>query len=236
MTNPVNSVSLVKIGLTTWYKNMIPSLFPFMVLSGFLLRSGLSGQMTQILYPVLGRLFRLSPNCIYVIVMGFICGFPMGANVIADSLNLGKITRKEAELLLAFCNNIGPMYVVSFVSVLCPYYPLGITLSIMYGIPFIYGLFLRYTIYKDIPYRNYRELTCKVLGYLESFQESLQKALISIIMLGGYMIIFNVLQLPLYNTFYKLPEKILCLAKGIIEIKRRRINGKSNRRKIWFNI
>lgn len=226
LTNPVNSTRLANIGLTTWYKHMIPSLFPFMVLSGFLLRSGLSFQLSSLLNPVLGRLFRLSPNCIYIIIMGFLCGFPMGANVIAQSLSLNKITRREAELLLAFCNNIGPVYVISFVVAACPFYPLWITLTIMYGIPLSFGLFLRYTRYKDIPNCIKNEVSnhCPYMNqnntnnYLDAFQESLQKAITSIVTLGAYMIIFNVLQLPLYNTFYQVPENWLCILKGLIEI------------------
>lgn len=218
LTNPVKSASLVNTGLTTWYKHMIPSLFPFMVLSGILLRSGLSKQIAGILYPLLGRLFRLSPDCVYIIIMGFLCGFPMGASIIADSLTLHKITQKEADLLLAFCNNIGPVYFISFVTALCPYYPLYITISIMYGVPLCYGLILRYTVFREIP-RTYTNITTQASAdYLNIFEDSIQKALISIIALGGYMIIFNVIQLPLYNSFYQLPEKLLCTYKGIIEI------------------
>ncbi len=226
LTNPVNSISLVNTGLTTWYKNMIPSLFPFMVLSGFLLRSGLSLQISAILNPILGKIFRLSPNCIYIIIMGFLCGFPMGANVVADSLRLKKITKREAELLLAFCNNIGPVYFISFVCVTCPYFSLWITMPIMYGIPLLYGLILRYTRYRDILYctknviPNHFQYINKydTYNYLDAFQESLQKAITSIVTLGAYMVVFNVLQLPLYNSFYKVPEKILCILKGLIEI------------------
>ncbi len=247
LTNPVNSNFLVNTGLTTWYKHMIPSLFPFMVLSGVLLRSGLSRQLSSLINPVLGKIFRLSPNCIYVIIMGFLCGFPMGASIVADSLSLKKITKREAELLLAFCNNIGPIYFLSFATAACPYYPIFITMPIMYGVPFIYGLILRYTIFRDIPkygshanHRSHNNISKKkettysinyagtknnfvpstihASNYLTAFEESTRKALTSIITLGGYMIIFNVLQLPLYNTFYQLPDNILCIFKGLIEI------------------
>lgn len=228
LTNTVDASRLVNIGLTTWYKHMIPSLFPFMVLSGFLLRSGLSMQIAGLLNPILGRLFRLSPNCIYIIVMGFLCGFPMGANVIAESLALNRINRREAELLFAFCNNIGPVYFISFVTANCPFYPLWLTISIMYGIPLLYGFLLRYTRYRDILYYEISRGINKLYNnkcssttnctYLDAFQEALQKAITSIVTLGAYMVIFNVLQLPLYNTFYKVPENILCILKGLIEI------------------
>ena len=227
LTDTVNSKELVNRGLITWYKYMIPSLFPFMVLSGFLLRSGLSMQLASLLNPIFGRLYRLSPNGIYVIIMGFLCGFPMGANVIAESLSLNRISRREADLLLAFCNNIGPVYFISFAYAACPILSLGTTLSIMYGIPLLYGLVLRYTFYRDIPYikvpfvskcSHDNHNAYRTYNYLDAFQESLQKAIISIVTLGAYMVIFNVLQLPLYNTFYKVPEKVLCILKGLIEI------------------
>lgn len=226
LTDPVTSSHLVLSGLTIWCTKMIPSLFPFMVLSGILLRTGLSFRLSKLLYPILGTLFRLSPDCIYVIFMGFLCGFPMGANIIAESLSLKKITEREASLLLSFCNNIGPVYFISFVSVLCPYYPLWITLSIMYLVPFCYGFVLRYTRYHDIPFykniqhthnsHNYPILPVGSFGI--SLQESLQKAIASILSLGGYMVIFTVLQLPFYNSYYQLPEPYIHILKGLLEI------------------
>ncbi len=238
LTNPVNSVSLVMTGLTTWYYNMIPSLFPFMVLSGFLLRTGLSYRISKICYPLLGKVFQLSPDCIYVMIMGFLCGFPMGASITADSFKLQKITKREANLLLSFCNNIGPIYFISFVSASCPFYPIKITMSIMYLVPLVYGLILRYTAFKDIPPyfakrkdtilipmasytaspNIYTKIPLQPPQYLKSFQEAMQKGIISICMLGGYMVIFNVLQLPFYNSFYQLPQTALCIMKGLLEI------------------
>src|SRR5574344_1614421 len=107
-------------------------------------------------------IIRLSPNCIYVILMGFLCVFPMGANIIAESLSLKKITEREAELLLSFCNNIGPVYFLSYVAITCPYYPVWLTFSVMYLLPLCYGLLLRYIFYRDIPIYNPR---CSVIYY-----------------------------------------------------------------------
>ena len=98
-------ISLASNGLLIWYKNMIPSLFPFMVLSGFMVRSGLSLKIGQWLQPVLGLFFRLPSQMLYAIFMGFLCGFPMGAKIVADMLEKEQITLKEGEYLLAFCNN-----------------------------------------------------------------------------------------------------------------------------------
>jgi hypothetical protein len=74
----------------------------------------------------------------------------MGARVCAESLQHQKITLKEARLLLAFCNNIGPVYVTGYVLTLFPARSATAMLLGMYGIPLLYGLLLRYTKYRNI--------------------------------------------------------------------------------------
>ena len=137
-------ISLASNGLLIWYKNMIPSLFPFMVLSGFMVRSGLSLKIGQWLQPVLGLFFRLPSQMLYAIFMGFLCGFPMGAKIVADMLEKEQITLTEGEYLLAFCNNIGPLYMLGYVIPLFEYENIGKILGLMYLIPLGYGLGLRY--------------------------------------------------------------------------------------------
>jgi len=137
-------ISLASNGLLIWYKNMIPSLFPFMVLSGFMVRSGLSLKIGQWLQPVLGLFFRLPSQMLYAIFMGFLCGFPMGAKIVSDMLEKEQITLKEGEYLLTFCNNIGPLYMLGYVIPLFGYENIGKILGLMYLIPLGYGLGLRY--------------------------------------------------------------------------------------------
>ena len=132
-------------GLDLWFRKMIPSLLPFMILSGVMIRLRLSEKISLILYPLAGPLYRIRKNVCYCMLIGFLCGFPMGARVTADLRRQGLITHREAGYLLAFTNNIGPVYFCSFVLPL-----LGRRLVLpylfgMYGIPLLYGLVLRYT-------------------------------------------------------------------------------------------
>lgn len=112
---PADCLSLALNGLNLWFGKMIPTLFPFMVLSGIMIRMNLTGAFVRILNPVLGRIFKVNPSCIYGIVIGFLCGFPMGAHVAAQLCEQKQISTGEASFLLAFCNNIGPVYFLSFV-------------------------------------------------------------------------------------------------------------------------
>ena len=214
-------ISLTLNGLLIWYRNMIPSLFPFMVLSGFIVRSGLSEKIGKLLQPILGIFFPLPSQMLYIIFMGFLCGFPMGAKMIADMMEKEEITPIAGEYLLSFCNNIGPLYMIGYVIPLLNYKNSLIILGFMYSIPIIYGLLLRllsskYTSQNFYSQNNisepikftYKKHAASVLplsacihsdnnkifpGYIVCFQQSLSSALEQITLLGGCMIFFNCL-------------------------------------------
>lgn len=150
LTNSKLSLSYAAMGLELWFQKMIPTLLPFMILSGIMVRLKLTEKISMIIYPVIRPVFRVRKNVCYAMLMGFLCGFPMGAKVVGDLYSRDMITKREAEYLLSFCNNIGPVYFCGFVLPL-----LGRRLVLpylfgMYGIPLLYGLALRYTVYRDL--------------------------------------------------------------------------------------
>ena len=199
--------SLSLAGLNLWFEKMIPTLLPFMILSGILIRMNLSDSFARLFAPLLRPVFRLSDSCLYVLVIGFLCGFPMGARVTAESLQHGKLSKREASLMLAFCNNIGPIYFSGFVLTLFPAAkPLSFWAG-MYLLPLLYGLFLRRMVYRDIPCpvpaagrcilssasRASSALSGRSL--MAQTQEAVTSALVSQASLGGYMILFNLMNL-----------------------------------------
>lgn len=200
---PTESVEFSYMGLMIWFEKMIPVLFPFMVITGIMIRMNITDSFAKILSPVFFPLFRVSNHGIYCIVIGFLCGFPMGAKVITDLYDRNKLSHLEAQYLLEFCNNIGPIYFCSFV---LPY--LGFPIKIkyifgMYGIPFLYGIILRRTIYKKLEYQkitisnNHKENEINCI--LQHIDDSILNSINSILKLGGYMIFFNLLNLiPLF--------------------------------------
>ena len=112
---PKESLAFSLTGLQLWFNRMVPTLLPFMILSGIMIRLNLTEHVVKIISPVLTPLLRISLNGLYAVTIGFLCGFPMGARVIAQLYASHKLSRAEASYLLAFCNNIGPIYFVSFV-------------------------------------------------------------------------------------------------------------------------
>lgn len=212
-------ITLASNGLLIWYKNMIPSLFPFMVLSGFMVRSGLSLKIGQWIQPLLGLFLRLPSHMLYTIFMGFLCGFPMGAKIVADMLEREQITLKEGEYLLAFCNNIGPLYMLGYAIPLLGYKNIWHVIGLMYLVPLGYGLILKFYFFHNPNRKSSSPLsyicskpksnisqkqttmeltTCShdltaSVNYLSCFQQSLSSAIEQITLLGGCMVFFNCL-------------------------------------------
>ncbi|MGL5259296.1 MAG: hypothetical protein ACRC7V_04225 [Lachnospiraceae bacterium] len=187
-----SSVTNVKNSLLLWYSTMVPSLFPFMILSGILIRTNTSIYIARIFRPILYPIFRISDQGIYCIIIGFLCGFPMGARVISDSYSLHLITKEESEFLLSFCNNIGPIYMISFVLTIFQIQKNIIFLLLFYSIPFFYGILLRYTLYHKMNIT--KESTMKAtppFSLINAIDTSISCAISNITMLGGYMICFT---------------------------------------------
>ncbi len=225
---PAIALDYASTGLNLWFQKMIPTLLPFMILSGVMIRMNLTEHFARLLHPLLHRLFGTTLNGSYTVVMGFLCGFPMGARVIGELRQNNKISIAEAEYLLAFCNNIGPIFFLSFVIPVLRLGRIALPLGIMYGVPLLYGVLLYRLHYRkkasftplcqknDIPSASYRSGTSKA-SFLSAIDSSVVSGLIGIAKLGGYMVFFNLLNIitvPMKN----LPDNLLYFYNCILEI------------------
>ncbi len=94
---------------------IIPSLFPFMVFSSFVIKSGIYIKLGKLLGKPIKLIFNLPACSSGAVIMGFIGGYPIGISITTELLELGAIEEKQAKRLALFSVNAGPAFVVSAV-------------------------------------------------------------------------------------------------------------------------
>lgn len=91
---------------------IIPSLFPFFVLSGLLNNLGFPEILGRLAGKGAEKIFHVSGTGFSAFFIGICGGYPLGAAYIASMEEQGKISTEEAEKLLGFCNNTGPAFIM----------------------------------------------------------------------------------------------------------------------------
>ena len=92
-------------GLKLCAHAIVPSLFPFMVISELLVASGAGEWILSPLSRPLGKLLGLPPAGASSVILGLLCGFPIGARCAILSYKNGKTDKTECERALA-CSSI----------------------------------------------------------------------------------------------------------------------------------
>lgn len=89
--------------------SLIPSLFPFMFLTN-LLNNILIGCRFGFLR-IISRICRIPEGSESIFLLGILGGYPIGAHIISNSYENGKLKKEDAQRMLGFCNNAGPSFI-----------------------------------------------------------------------------------------------------------------------------
>ena len=112
---PKDVSAAVREGLGLCYNVILPSLFPFFILTSLVISLGLAGYLGRLLEPVMHPLFHVGGSCAAALALGFVGGYPVGARAALTLYEQGQCSKTECERLLAFCNNSGPAFILGVV-------------------------------------------------------------------------------------------------------------------------
>lgn len=220
-------------GLMLWFSIVFPALLPFMILSGVIVRMNITATIGRLIYPLFHRILGVSESGCYPVVVGFLSGYPLGAKTLSDLYQSGKITGKEGQYLLSFCNNASPMFMLEYMGVYC----IGLkkpwlVLLVVYGSGILNALFLKWMEgFRDkIRGKSYQglgnleEAYCKGLycerkkqSMISALDDSILDSFVTLAKVGGYIILFSIFA-QLVEELLRLPALAKMLGLGIIEI------------------
>lgn len=105
-------------GIDIWKNNVFPSLFPFFVISQILINYGFVELISELLKPVMNKVFKVSSKGAFVFVLSLISGFPSSAKYIKELYEENELTEEDATKLLTFTHFSNPLFIIGTLSTL----------------------------------------------------------------------------------------------------------------------
>lgn len=187
---PKESTHAVRESTLTCLNILIPSLFPFMVISVFLTKSNLTRFVFALPSALISKLSGLDRRLCDIFFIGMIGGYPAAAKNISILVKNSQINQKDAAILLCFCTNAGPSFLITAVG--CRMFlstEIGLILYISSLLSSI-SLLLLYS--NKIKFTPLKDGQNRKVNYCESFIESVKTSCDTMTLICALVIIFSV--------------------------------------------
>ena len=222
-------------GLLIWGSSVLPALFPFFFFSSILIKLHTLDILGEKLSKFMQKVFHCPGSSGIIYLLSIISGYPVGAKLASEMYASGALTRNQVVRINAFASTSGPLFIIGSVGV-------GMFVNHTAGIIMLISHLLG-ALCNGLLYRNYHYKEETVLpppkpkvSTQDILSNTMYDSIVSILIVGGYIVIFNILIDVLFNlnilTFVGsifsgllflvgLPESLgTGLASGILEVTR----------------
>ena len=187
-------------GLALWATKVLPSLFPFFIATELLCKTNFISIVGKFLNKIMKPIFNVPGESATALLLGTISGYPIGAKVVCNLKTQKIISKTEAERLIAYTNNSGPLFILGSVGIaLFSSKKIGFILlsahiisCLLVGIIFKNWkkneLKIDYKLFKT---EETRLLKISDLG--EIISDSIKSAISTVLTIGGFVVLFSVI-------------------------------------------
>ncbi len=199
---PETSIESIINGTNLFIKSVFPTLFPFLIFTNILTNYGGISILGRIFGKFLMKPLKISENCVFPIIISFICGYPLGIKYTNDLYNKKLISDNEFQRLTNIASNASPLFLIGTVgTVMLNSKSMGYLLIIG---NYLSSILISYF----IPYKNDPIPNTKMEGvsYKNNFgyviKLSLENALKTCAIVGGFIILFSLIKEILINNMF----------------------------------
>lgn len=168
-------------GVLLFGRNVMPVLFPFFFVSGFLVEIGFfSG-------------FKKFGKAVPIFALSLLSGYPTGARLLSDLYNRGELKREEAIKIATYTSTCSPIFIIATLGV-CFYQ--SISAGVLVFAAHSLGAVLNGMVYRKMNFADTMPLSMRVPPHLleEEFSTAISKSLYSAIQnifaVGGLIVMF----------------------------------------------
>lgn len=199
-----------KEGLSLWANTIVPSLLPFFIATELLSYTNIIEKLGKLLNPIMRPLFGIPGVGSYALIMGIISGYPTGAKIVVNFLEQGLCTKEEAERMIAFTNNSGPLFILGTVGItFFGNSTIGFLLLFTHILAsFSVGFLFRFwkckissTYYESIGKKNNSKEQVNFSNLGDILGKSIMSSIKTIVMIGGFVVLFSVVLSILKSSY-----------------------------------
>lgn len=195
-------------GIYLWATKVLPSLFPFFVATELLCKTNFAHLLGKLLNKFMRPLFNVPGESSLAIILGTLSGYPVGAKVVCNLKQEKVISKIEAERLIAYTNNSGPLFILSTVGIaLFQNKRIGFILLISHVTSAILvAYFFKFWKNNRVDFSfnerkfNSQNMPLKLSNFGDVLSSSIKNAISNILSIGGFIVIFSVILSILNNS------------------------------------
>lgn len=233
----------VKTSVNIFLSSVIPSLFPFILFTEIVLKTDIIYLLSDLFGNIISKIFKVSKNGVSSVIIGFLCGFPMGSKTVNTLYENNSISKKDANILLSFVNNCNPAFILSTIGIgIFNNIDIGIVLlishlisAILVGIIYskIYTYKFTNIIQKNRDNCKLEKIQKNKYVFFDILKTSILNSFITLGNILGFIILFNLLSniITVFLEKINTSEFTINIISGIFEI----TNGCNNINKLCID-
>ena len=176
-------------GLNNTFSLLIPSVFPYIIISSLFLNTGALGVVSDLTHKFIKKLTGISRNASGAYLLSLFCGYPTGAKLSSSLYNEKSISEYEMKKLFYFASVPGFGFCVSFLGLL---YNDGIKIYLSYVLASVTIFFILKTKEKREKEEYFFEKKAKIsYNFSESLVESVRSSSKTMLEITGYVCFFS---------------------------------------------
>lgn len=197
-----NVTNSIKNATILFQNKIFPSLFPFIILSPFLINYGFLNVVKRLIGPLTKKLFNLSATASYVFIMSLLSGFPGSAIYAKELYDKNIITKKEIEHLILFCHFSNPIFIMTMITDK-PF----LILAVHYLLSIFIGILLKN---KDTVHKANPSIIQEPNSFFKIFTSAIKNGMDNALFILGVIVFFfmisSIINHPITNIFLEVSQ------------------------------